>query len=119
MRDNCLCGKCNTDADWSNDNGYKYVLDELKATRAQIDNIIKVIEGRIQKDAIIDEVLNTEYEDDTQTDDASELLKQLLDEYKKQHHDIKKSKTPSTVSSTVYPYWRISNLPYRNKMWYY
>ena len=47
------------DIDLSNDNGYKYVLDELRATRAQIDNIIKVIEKRIEKDAII----NEEYKD--------------------------------------------------------
>ena len=53
---------CNIDL--SDDNGYKYVLDELRATRAQIDNIIKVIEKRIEKDAIVNEVLNTDYDDE-------------------------------------------------------
>ena len=65
---NCACNQCGIDADWSKDNGYKYVLDELKSTRAHIDEIIKVIEMRIEKDAIIDEVLNTDYPDDTQDD---------------------------------------------------
>ena len=62
MDKKCSCGMCNIDL--SDDNGYKYVLDELRATRAQIDNIIKVIEKRIEKDAIINEVLNTDYDDE-------------------------------------------------------
>lgn len=62
MDKKCSCDMCNIDL--SNDNGYKYVLDELRATRAQIDNIIKVIEKRIEKDAIINEVLNTDYDDE-------------------------------------------------------
>ena len=63
---------CNIDL--SDDNGYKYVLDELRATRAQIDKIIKVIEKRIEKDAIINEVLNTDY------DDEEEVAKEEKDE---------------------------------------
>ena len=62
MDKKCSCDMCNIDL--SNDNGYKYVLDELRATRAQIDNIIKVIEKRIEKDAIINEVLNTDYDEE-------------------------------------------------------
>ena len=56
--------QCMCDIDFSNDNGYKYILDELKATRAHIDEIIKIIESRIEKDAVIDKVLNTEYPDE-------------------------------------------------------
>lgn len=61
----CGCnGICNADIDLSDDNGYRYVLEELKATRAHIDEIINVIEMRMKKDAIIDKVLDTEYEDE-------------------------------------------------------
>ena len=56
--------QCMCDIDFSNDNGYKYILDELKATRAHINEIIKIIESRIEKDAVIDKVLNTEYPDE-------------------------------------------------------
>lgn len=69
---NSSCDMC--DIDLNDDNGYKYVLDELRATRAQIDNIIKVIEKRIEKDAIINEVLNTDY------DDEEEVTKEEKDE---------------------------------------
>lgn len=74
----CECdGACHADIDWNKDNGYGYVLEELKATRAHIDSIIKTIEMRIEKDAIIDEVLNTDYpdevEDDTKTNVDSTL----------------------------------------------
>lgn len=58
----CNCNMCNVD--FGNDNGYEYVLDELKATREHIDNVIKIIEKRIEKDAIIEKVLNTDYQDD-------------------------------------------------------
>ena len=56
----CGCnGACNADIDFSDDNGYRYVLEELKATRAHIDEIINVIEMRMKKDAIIDKVMAT------------------------------------------------------------
>lgn len=56
--------KCMCDIDFSEDNGYGYILEELKATRAHIDEIIKIVELRMKKDKIIDEVLDTEYPDD-------------------------------------------------------
>lgn len=56
--------QCMCNIDFSNDNGYKYILDELKTTRAHIDEIIKIIESRIEKDAVINKVLNTEYSDE-------------------------------------------------------
>ena len=77
----CECDStCCTNIDWSKDNGYKYILDELKSTRAQIDEIIKVIEMRIEKDAIIDEVLNTDYpdEEDNSSDDKSMPVDDLI-----------------------------------------
>ena len=59
------CGaQCMCDIDFSNDNGYKYTLDELKDIRAHIDKVIKIVESRIKKDAVIDKVLNTENSDE-------------------------------------------------------
>ena len=59
---------------FNEDNGYKYILDELKTTRAQIDNVIDIIEKRIEKDAIINDVINTDYDDecDCATDSKKE-----------------------------------------------
>lgn len=76
MKDKCKCNTC--DVDFNEDNGYKYVLDELKATRKHLDEIIDVIEKRMKKDAIIDEVLNTEYDDED--DDININLSELREE---------------------------------------
>lgn len=64
------CQKCcdTCDIDFSKDNGYGYAIDELKAVRAHIDDVIRLMETRIEKDAILDEVLNTSYKDDKETD---------------------------------------------------
>lgn len=64
MMNNCDCDNCTCDIDFSEDNGYKYVLDELKAIRAHVDETINLLEKRIEKDKIINEVLSTEYDDD-------------------------------------------------------
>ena len=103
---------CNIDL--SDDNGYKYVLDELRATRAQIDNIIKVIEKRIEKDAIINEVLNTDY------DDEEEVAKEEKDETALDAI-IKAIAISNAMNGTsknnrrVYPWWST----YPKNMWFY
>lgn len=112
MDKKCSCDMC--DIDLSNDNGYKYVLDELKATRAQIDNIIKVIEKRIEKDAIINEVLNTDY------DDEEEIAKEekdetALDAIIKAIAISNAMNGINTNNRRVYPWWSI----YPKNMWFY
>ena len=103
---------CNIDL--SDDNGYKYVLDELRATRAQIDNIIKVIEKRIEKDAIINEVLNTDY------DDEEEVAKEEKDDTALDAI-IKAIAISNAMNGTgknnkrVYPWWST----YPKNMWFY
>ena len=47
MTNNCDCNNCTCDMDFSEDNGYKYVLDELKAIRAQVDKTINLLEKRM------------------------------------------------------------------------
>lgn len=122
MDKKCACDMC--DIDFSDDNGYKYVLDELKATRAHIDSIINVIEMRIKKDAIIDEVLNTNYEDEEKVslDDVIEkdklhkedaaALDALLRAIKIQNA---MNGIGNTTNRRTYPWWSI----YPNNTWFY
>lgn len=71
----CSCnGSCHVKFD--DDNGYRYVIDELKRMRNNCDNLIKILENRIEKDNIIDEVLSTDYEDEDKNQE--EALKAAL-----------------------------------------
>lgn len=111
--DNCSCGQCNID--WSKDNGYKYVLDELKATRAHIDEIINVIEKRIEKDAIIDEVLNTDYPDDEKDDKKQDLSVDELIKAIALRNVIEGNNTTYNPKRTqTYPWWGI----YPKNIWF-
>lgn len=112
MDKKCSCGMC--DMDLSNDNGYKYVLDELRATRAQIDNIIKVIEKRIEKDAIINEVLNTDYDDEEEVA-KEEKDNTALDAIIKAIAISNAMNGTGKNNKRVYPWWST----YPKNMWFY
>lgn len=103
---------CNIDL--SDDNGYKYVLDELRATRAQIDNIIKVIEKRIEKDAIINEVLNTDYDDEEEVAEE-EKDETALDAIIKAIAISNAMNGTGKNNKRVYPWWST----YPKNMWFY
>lgn len=103
---------CNIDL--SDDNGYKYVLDELRATRAQIDNIIKVIEKRIEKDAIINEVLNTDYDDEEEVAEE-EKDETALDAIIKAIAISNAMNGTGKNNKRVYPWWST----YPKNMWLY
>lgn len=103
---------CNIDL--SDDNGYKYVLDELRATRAQIDNIIKVIEKRIEKDAIINEVLNTDYDDEEEVAEE-EKDETALDAIIKAIAISNAMNGININNKRVYPWWST----YPKNMWFY
>lgn len=103
---------CNIDL--SDDNGYKYVLDELRATRAQIDNIIKVIEKRIEKDAIINEVLNTDYGDEEEVAEE-EKDETALDAIIKAIAISNAMNGIDKNNRRVYPWWST----YPKNMWLY
>lgn len=103
---------CNIDL--SSDNGYKYVLDELRATRAQIDNIIKVIEKRIEKDAIINEVLNTDYDDEEEVAEE-EKDETALDAIIKAIAISNAMNGIDKNNKRVYPWWST----YPKNMWFY
>ena len=98
--------------DFSEDNGYKYVLDELKAIRAQVDKTINLLEKRMEKDKIINEVLSTEYdnEEDIEDDDIDfyeilEAYNKALDTIKQDNIDKHHKKNPFffTFSSVLLP----------------
>ena len=63
-KDTCMC-----DINFDDDNGYEFILDELKDIRKRVDKTISLMESRKEKDSIIDKVLNTEYEDDESIDE--------------------------------------------------
>lgn len=106
----CDCNMCNTD--FSSDNGYEYVLEELKATRDHIDNVISIIEKRMEKDALIDKVLNSnDYEDkkeavDKQSETALDAVIKAI--------AIQNAMQPfNTTSRIKSPYWSIFPKNYR------
>ena len=69
------CGKdCMCKINFDEDNGYEYILSELKSTRDQIDKIISLMESRQTKDALINKVLNTEYDDEDNDKEEDEAL---------------------------------------------
>lgn len=105
----CGCnGTCNADIDLSDDNGYRYVLEELKATRAHIDEIINVIEMRMKKDAIIDKVLDTEYEnEDTKVSIKNSDKEAALDALIKAIAIKNAMNGPINKQRVVSPWWSI------------
>lgn len=89
--------KCMCDIDFSEDNGYGYILEELKATRAHIDEIIKIVELRMKKDKIIDEVLDTEYPDD---EDVLDGLREAVEGSQEPKQEARKT-TPIDIDTLI------------------
>lgn len=99
MTNNCDCNNCTCDMDFSEDNGYKYVLDELKAIRAQVDKTINLLEKRMEKDKIINEVLSTEYDNEEDIEDDDIDFYEILEAYNKALDSIKQD------DIKTYPNW--------------
>lgn len=59
-------GHCNIDL--SEDDGYQYIIDELKDVRKRCDRIINLLEKRTEKNNIIDEVLSNDCEEEDNID---------------------------------------------------
>lgn len=114
MNKKCACDVCNCDIDFSNDNGYGYVLDELKATRDHIDDIIRVIEKRVEKDAIIDEVLNTDYNDEVDEQEICDIKDNIDLDTLAGAIALSKVLSSNQKKKHSYPWWSI----YPN-MWSY
>lgn len=70
----CDKNKCMCDINFDEDDGYEFILDELKDIRRRVDKIISLMETRKEKDSMIREILNTDYEDeDDKKDDDCKL----------------------------------------------
>ena len=112
MTNNCDCNNCTCDMDFSEDNGYKYVLDELKAIRAQVDTTINLLEKRMEKDKIINEVLSTEYDNEEDIEDDDIDFYEILEAYNKALDTIKQDDVK------IYPtnWTHTTSLP--NRIWY-
>ena len=99
----CDCNMCNID--FGSDNGYEYVLEELKATREHIDNVINLMEKRMEKDALIEKVLNTDYEDDCKDEKDETALDAIIKAIA-----IKNALEPFNTTQSgrmISPYWSI------------
>lgn len=86
-------------------NELDYIIEELKKTRDNIDRTINLLESRIKKDDIINEILSTDY------DDKEEEKSGLTDE---EIEDI--IKFISVVKPTCYNAYKPQSLyvpPYR------
>lgn len=86
-------------------NELDYIIEELKKTRDNIDRTINLLESRIKKDDIINEILSTDY------DDEEEEKSSLTDE---EIEDI--IKFISVVKPTYYNAYKPQSLyvpPYR------
>lgn len=60
MTCNCSDNFCNI----KKSNEFDYIIEELKKTRDNIDKTIDLLESRIKKDSIIEEILSTDYDDE-------------------------------------------------------
>ena len=111
MTNNCDCNNCTCDMDFSEDNGYKYVLDELKAIRTHVDKTINLLEKRIEKDKIINEVLSTEYDNEEDIEENDIDFYEMLEAYNKVLNTIKQDDVK------IYPtnWTHIMSLP---RMWH-
>ena len=98
--------------DFSEDNGYKYVLDELKAIRAQVDKTINLLEKRMEKDKIINEVLSTEYDNEEDIEDDDIDFYEILEAYNKALDTIKQDDVKICPTNWTHT----TSLP--NRIWY-
>lgn len=101
--------KCNDCKHYCNinfeDNDYDYIINELKSIRQHIDKTINLLEKRVEKDSIIDEILSTDY------DDEPELDYDTIDNY------IKALKLLQQRNPYFNNYWTVNSNPYKIKTW--
>lgn len=112
MTNNCDCNNCTCDMDFSEDNGYKYVLDELKAIRAHVDKTINLLEKRIEKDKIINEVLSTEYDEEDDIEENDIDFYEVLEAYNKALDTIKQDNVK------IYPTNWTHTISLPNRIWH-
>ena len=104
MKNNCdnMC-TCNLHFD---DDGYDYILEELTDIRNRTDRIISLIKSRQEKNNLIDEVLNTEC--DEEEDDCKNKNMTALDEIMRILAIQKIFDYPTTypyrINTTSYPF---------------
>lgn len=85
---------------------YDDIIEQLKETRNSIDRMIKALEQRKVKDNVINQILNTEYEDESE--DYVNYVQDILDSIETKNYTIPKEKR------VYYPY-----IGYRRKFYPY
>ena len=103
MTCNCSDNFCNI----KKSNEFDYIIEELKKTRDNIDKTINLLESRIKKDGIIEEILSTNYDDEEEekpglTDEEIEDIIKFISVVKPTYYNAYKPQ-----SLYVPPYRRI------------
>ena len=95
---------CNCYDDFKGIDEYDDIIEQLKETRNSIDRMIRALEHRKMKDNVINEILNTEYEDEDKNFNKDELIEELRRELEKQKYKKTNYTFPYT-QYTYYPYY--------------
>lgn len=103
MTCNCSDNFCNI----KKSDEFDYIIEELKKTRDNIDKTINLLESRIKKDGIIEEILSTNYDDEEEekldlTDEEIEDIIKFISVVKPTYYNTYKPQ-----SLYVPPYRRI------------
>lgn len=94
---------------------YDSLIERLTKTRDEIDDTIKILERRKEKDSVINNILSNDYEDEAK-EEAEELEKLLKDILKGEAVEkiITNNKLPYRYRRYYYP-WSINSAP---DVWY-
>ena len=78
MQNECECGCCSD----VHLNDYDEIIAQLKETRDNIDKMITSLEHRKVKDSVINQILNSDYEEEDCNVDIIDELESILKEVK-------------------------------------
>lgn len=112
----CNSDKCKNDSKAMYSVDYDSLIEDLTHTRNEIDDLIKTLEARKNKDKAINDILSSDYEEKKEAADE-ELKEGLLKDIMEKDIDEIVRKHPNT---TMYPYrrpyWWTLTYPY--DVWY-
>lgn len=108
MTHNCNCGYCSKDEFISD---YDDIIAQLKETRDGIDKMIQALEHRKVKDNVINQILQTDYEEE---DDEEEISQEAID-WITQMIEEKNHKTSTKYTIPFKPYITRYKYPFE---WY-
>lgn len=109
----CSSDKCKNDSKAMYSVDYDSLIEDLTHTRNEIDDLIKTLEARKNKDKVINDILSSDYEEKKEVDGE---LKELLEDIMEKDIDEIVRKYPNTTKYPYRPYWWTLTYPYN--VWY-